>query len=110
MTVNYARFENNGAWLSSDFGQSIAARYFTPEQIESLGRYVRGKRKGLLKGRITWTKCVHGGWVRTGSYDHDFGQASGYVELRVGKIIEAVLETAPYIGESIIVAEYHLPR
>lgn len=28
---------------------------------------------------IVWTKCIKGGWVKTGSYDHEQMRAQGYV-------------------------------
>jgi len=54
------------------------------ELAEKVGRYIRGQRKGLLKGQITWKHCISGGWVKTGSYDHDALRGRGYV-VRPGK-------------------------
>ena len=83
MKVNYAQFISRFAYLSEDFGHDLTMRKFnlSEEQLEQIvGKYVRGKRKGLLKGKITWTKCVKGGWVKTGPYDHDAMRACGYVQ------------------------------
>lgn len=109
---HYAEFSENQAWLSGDFGESMARRYFGDEIVDSIPRYVRGKRKGKLKGQITWEKVTRGGWVRTGPYCED-GGASGYVERRVGKIIEAVLSIPQWCDEPTFIAkwewsEYHM--
>lgn len=82
MKVNYAEYEARRAYLSTDFGAELAQKKFglTPEQLEErCGRYVRGARKGKLKGSITWHKVCRGGWVKTGAYDHDEGKAHGFV-------------------------------
>lgn len=87
MTVNYAIFQGRSAYLSEDFGKELAMKKFnlSEAQLEQIvGRYVRGKRKGLLKGKIVWTKCTKGGWVKTGPYDWDAERACGYVQ-PVGK-------------------------
>ena len=87
MKVNYAQFISRFAYLSEDFGRDLAMRKFSlsAEQLEQIvGRYSRGKRKGLLRGKIVWTKCVRGGWVKTGPYDQDAMRACGYVQ-PVGK-------------------------
>lgn len=81
--TNYAQFRSSFAYLSEDFGKELAMRKFdlTEEMLEVIvGRYVRGKRKGCLKGKIIWTKCITGGWVKTGPYDFEIGQAQGYVQ------------------------------
>jgi len=54
------------AYLNTDRGLSIACKAFdkTPEEIEAIvGRYSRGKRKGLLRGSIQWRRILRGGWV-----------------------------------------------
>lgn len=82
MGVNYAQFKDGSAYLSEDFGKQLAMKKFdlTEQQLEIVvGYYVKGKRKGLLKGMLTWTKCIKGGWVRTGPYNWDVGKATGYV-------------------------------
>lgn len=82
MTINYAESQGRSADLSTDFGLQLACKKFgfTPEEIaEKMGRYVRGKRKGLLKGSISWYKVTRGGWVKTGPYDHDNQRACGFI-------------------------------
>ena len=100
-----AEFSSNHAWLSGDFGESMARRYFGDEIVDSMPRYVRGKRKGKLKGQIGWRKVTRGGWVRTGPYCEDYG-ASGYVERRVGKIIEVGLSIPQWRDEPIFIAKW----
>ena len=102
MKVNYAEFQQGYAYLSEDFGRDLAMRKFnlTEEQLEQIvGRYVKGKRKGKLKGKLVWTKCVKGGWVKTGPYDWDIGQACGYVAQK-GKCDDFKLVDA-WTGEPI---------
>jgi len=70
------------AYLSSDFGRDLAMRRLnlTLEELEKLvGRYSKGQHKGQLKGRLTWCKVVKGGWYKTGHYDDEAMQASGFV-------------------------------
>ena len=81
MGVNYAEIEERYSWLSSEFGENMARKYFGDEAVDEMPRYVRGKRKGLLKGQIQWRKVERGGWV-----SREVG-----VERRVGKVIEAKL-------------------
>ena len=87
----FAQFETKGAWLSGEFGEGYARKLFGDEIVDALPRYVRGKRKGLIKGRIEWRKCVAGGWVKTGRRSEDEyasgAPAIGYVESRIGKTI-----------------------
>ena len=89
--TNYARIESRSAWLSSEFGESYARRLFGNTIIDALPRYVRGKRKSKLKGKLQWRKCSKGGWVRTGLYG-GYGDAQGYVQERglVGAVIVQV--------------------
>ena len=71
MKVNYARIEVRTAYLSSDFGRDYALRVFdlTPDQLEAIvGRYTKGKRKGELRGMLTWQVVTKGGWIKTGGY------------------------------------------
>lgn len=85
MKTNYAQFRDGYAYLSEDFGKELAMKKFnlTEEMLEIIaGRYVRGKRKGLLKGMIVWTKCIKGGWVKTGPYDFEAGRAQGFVQTK----------------------------
>jgi len=82
MKTNYAVFTEGYAYLSEDFGKQLAMKKFnlSEKQLEQVvGRYIKGKRKGLLKGKIIWTKCTKGGWVKTGPYDWDVEQACGYI-------------------------------
>jgi len=88
----YAQTSENHAYLSTDFGEEMARRYFGDEIVDEMPRYVRGKRKGQLKGQICWTKVTRGGWVKTGAYDGEAGHGCGYVERRVGKVIEVHLQ------------------
>lgn len=100
--ANYAQFITRFAYLNEPFGMELALRKFelTEEQLESIvGRYVRGKRKGLLKGKIVWTKCVKGGWVKTGPYDFDAMRACGYIA-KPGHCSEFHLADS-WTGESI---------
>ena len=71
-----ARIETKQAYLSTNFGRSVAQLWLgmNNEIIEAIvGRYFRGKRKGQLRGMIYWKKVVSGGWVYS-----DNGQG-GYV-------------------------------
>jgi hypothetical protein len=88
--ANHAKFERRTAYLSGEFGESMARRYFGNELVDSMPRYVRGQRKGLLKGQIEWRKVKQGGFVITGLNEGE--GPSGYVERRVGKVIEARLQ------------------
>ena len=93
--TNYADIQTREAWLSSDFGEQMARRFFGDEAVDSMPRYVRGKRKGLLKGQIQWRKVESGGWVS----DKSATNGRGYVENRRGKIIAAEL-VMPQWGEA----------
>jgi len=73
---------HKNGYLSDDFIAKLACKRLNllPEELEKLvGRYSKGKRKGLLKGMLTWNKCLRGGWVKTGSYDDDMMRGTGYV-------------------------------
>lgn len=88
--TNYAQIEIRTAYLSTEFGEEIARKWFGDESVDSLPCYVRGPRKGKIKGAVTWSKVVRGGWVRTEratAYD----DSAGYVENRVGRIFERKL-------------------
>lgn len=98
MAVNYAQIAQKSAWLSSPFGEEMARRYFGA-QVDTLPRYVRGKRKGLLKGQLEWRKVVSGGWVKEGpSCD---GYSNGSVERRVNKVIEVRIVSAEWGKEPV---------
>ena len=82
MNVNRATFQSKFAYLSGNFGKELAMKKLncSEEELEKIvGQYVKGKRKGLLKGKIVWRKCIKGGWVKTGPYDFDAERATGYV-------------------------------
>jgi len=83
-------------YLSDSFIQELAMRKLnlTEEQLEELvGRYVRGKRKGMLKGSLTWKKVTYGGWRRLGS-----GAGNGFVQGR-GSIEYEIIDA--WTGEHI---------
>jgi hypothetical protein len=88
--TNHAEIEARTAYLSTDFGEEIARKWFGDESVDSLPRYLRGPRKGKIKGAVTWSKVLRGGWVRTGR-ETAYGDASGYVEKRVGRIFDRKL-------------------
>lgn len=90
MAVNYAEYYFRQGWMSNDFIENLARRYFGDEVVDSLPRYVRGKRKGQLKGMLQWSKVAKQGWCRTGGRDND-GYATGFVELRLDKIVSVEL-------------------
>ena len=106
----FARFETKHSWLSSEFGENYARKLFGDVIVDSLPRYVRGKRKGLLKGYIEWRKCVAGGWVKTGRRSEDDyyagAPAIGYVESRIGKTIAAGIID----GKGDCVAFFNFPK
>jgi hypothetical protein len=88
--TNYAKIESRTAYLSTDFGEEIARKWFGDEVVDSLPRFARGPRKGKIKGAVTWSKVVRGGWVRTERATAN-GDSAGYVENRVGRIFERKL-------------------
>lgn len=101
--THLAQLKTGHAYISGEFGESMARRYFGDEVVDSMPRYVRGERKGQLKGQISWTKVVRGGWVRTGAYDDNYGP-SGYPERRVNQIIEVELSIPQWREDAIEVA------
>jgi len=87
--TQYAQITTREANLKTDFGYSLAVKWFGQETVDSLPTYVRGKNKGKPKGRLAWKKVERGGWVRQPQiYD---GEANGYVEHRVGQVIGKAL-------------------
>jgi hypothetical protein len=93
------------AYLSSDFGLSLAKRYFSDEEIASFGVFKKGKNVGKPRGEIRWVKCERGGWM----YSNTFA-ASAYdkcytvwnpvgVERRKGKLIHVTLVLTNFHGE-----------
>lgn len=95
--MTYAVIEERSSWLSTEFGETLARKYFGDKVVDDMPRYVRGKRKGQIKGKMTWLKVESGGWVRT-IYSDVFGDIDGWgVERRRGKIIRAMI-TIPQWG------------
>jgi hypothetical protein len=88
--TNRAQIDYRTAYLSTDFGEEIARKWFGDESVNSLPRYTRGPRKGKIKGAVSWSKVVRGGWVSAGRETAD-GNYSGYVERRVGRIFDRKL-------------------
>jgi hypothetical protein len=103
-----AVFEVQNAFLWTDFGVEFALRHFTQEQIDQLPKFVRGSKKGKVKGMITWVKCIEGGFVY-------FSPCPGavptrYVENRRGRTIAYALGTADYgQASAVIVSKYEQP-
>lgn len=80
--------------MSSEFIEGMARRYFG-DVVDALPRYVRGKRKGQLKGRLEWQKVSTGGWVSV------YGEAgNGYVERRVNQVIRVELNLPQWGAEA----------
>ena len=88
--TNYAQIDNRSAFLYTEFGEDLARKWFGDESVDSLPRYTRGPRKGKIKGAITWSKIVRGGWVRVSKATAN-GEATGYVETRVGRVFDRKL-------------------
>jgi hypothetical protein len=74
--TNYAVIETRSAFLSTDFGEELARKWFGDESVDSLPCYTRGPRKGKIKGAITWTKVLRGGWIRGGGVENRVGHIS----------------------------------
>lgn len=74
--TNYAVIETRSAFLSTDFGEELARKWFGDESVDSLPRYTRGPRKDKIKGAITWTKVLRGGWIRGGGVENRVGHIS----------------------------------
>lgn len=91
MTINYASYARNQAWLGKEFGLNFAIRQFGEEVVNNLPRFVKGKNKGNHKATIEWIKCEKGGW----------DGPRGRVERRVGQVIGARLVIIPYGGGEI---------
>ena len=105
MTVR-AEIDYRNGYMSSEFVEGMARRYFGDDVVDALPRYVKGKRKGQLKGFLRWQKVSRGGWVKTGPYDHDGMRASGYVERRVGKVINVDLSIPVWGSEETLIATW----
>lgn len=68
--MTYAVIEDKSGYLNNSFILELACKKLnlTAEAIEAkVGRYVKGKKLGELKGSLHWSKCVSGGWKK------DFG-------------------------------------
>ena len=66
--TNYAQYEDKCSKLASDFGESLARKWFGDDLIDTLPKYVRGKNKGKPKGYLRWRKIVKGGWKHHGTF------------------------------------------
>lgn len=102
---NAATVSERTAYLSSDFGISLAKRYFSDEEIASFGVFEKGKNAGKVRGEIRWVKCETGGYL----YSKTFA-ASAYkkpytiwnpcgVERRKGKLIWVTLVLTDFSGK-----------
>ena len=92
-------FSNHQAYLSTEFGLELAMKKtgMNEEQLEALvGRYKKGVRKGKLKGMIHWYKVTRGGWFKTGRYDFDAMQGSGFVVRYVGMCFAFGISVQPF--------------
>lgn len=90
-SVQYARCETNSAYMSGDFAVSYATRLFGAEAVANLPRISRGKRKGLIKGMLSWTKCTVGGWQHRGAFGGGVvypGFVSAEIEVDGVKVVE----------------------
>ena len=98
MTVR-ANIDYRNGYMSSEFIEGMARRYFGDDVVNALPRYVRGKRKGQLKGFLQWQKVVKGGWVSV------YGAAgNGYVERRVNQVIRVELNLPEWGAEPTPIA------
>jgi hypothetical protein len=107
MAIQRSHSTQNGANLSEDFGLQLAMKKLglTEAQLEEkLGRYTRGKRKGKIRGRLTWWKVVEGGWVSTGYHQ---GFVCRFRDITYGYMIvdgytgEVLLAGHPYPTEAL---------
>ena len=96
--TQYARIETRSRWLSQEFGEGYARRIFGDELVDAMPRYVRGQRKGQLKGKIEWMKVARGGWVSAGVAGY------GHVENRSGSVIAARLILPEFRGSDTVLA------
>ena len=106
MTGHSASFSSRSAYLSSDFGLSLAKRYFSDEDIASFGVFSKGKNVGKPRGRIDWVKCESGGYAYSGSYivvpyeRYNITNPVG-VERRKGSIVCISLVLSDYAGDEL---------
>lgn len=94
--TNKAAIYFNTAYLWTEFGYDYAVRTFGQEVIDTLPKFARGAKKGKPKAMLNWSKVERGGWVTTGSGYDDGEGPMGYVERRVGKVLEINLTEADY--------------
>jgi hypothetical protein len=103
MSVNYAVREAKSAPLASDFARQFVVRHFGQQVADiiyaNLPTYKRGPNKGQPKGWVIWTKCVKGGWVRSGAYDHDAQRGNGYVMAPGTHDVRIVLVNPGYLPD-----------
>lgn len=95
--TNYARTEEKYSKLSTEFGETLARKWFGDEVVDEIPKYVRGEKKGKLKGYLKWIKVTKGGWVRTGGATH-FSDYEGYVQ-KPNEILNKWIEL-PQWGEN----------
>lgn len=109
MAVNYAIRETKSSPLASTFAREFMERQFgklaTDAIYDAAPKYKRGPSKGQPKGWVMWEKCIKGGWVRTGAYDHDSMRGNGFV-MAPGTHNVRVLFTHPaYANEKTVSLE-----
>lgn len=91
----YALIESKGVFLNTEFGRTYALTIFElkDHELEAIvGRYTKGKWQGELRGKITWIKCLEGGWfkldgfnfvsIKTGDHQHLIVDPWTYVHSR----------------------------
>jgi hypothetical protein len=102
--VQYASIETKTAYMSGDFAVSYATRLFGVEAVAALATISRGKRKGLIKGVLSWTKCSVGGWWRDGQNE---GRVvyPGFVSASIEVDGKTILRTAFASHEAKLKAE-----
>ena len=103
-----ATIDSKFAYLSGDFGRDYAMKHFglTIAELEAIvGRYTKGKRKGELRGAITWRKCVRGGWLSTGPNYYGEGRTSGHVVKPGHRFDHAIVD--PWKGNKVLWNDNH---
>lgn len=113
--TNYAHIADRSAKLSTPFGEEIARKWFGDAVVDSMPKFSRGPRKGLYKGMVTWSKVERGGWVR-GDRETANGEATGYVETRVGHVFNRKLchtvssQYGDQVGDVVVDLDYTIER
>ena len=67
MRIQYCRMASVSVRLSDPNGlaQALYRTSYGERELEArFGRYIRGKRKGQLRGWVVWERCTVGGWHR----------------------------------------------